>query len=106
MSAMAIRVPVANGSLTDITAHLARDVSAEAVNAAFKAAAEGPMRGILDYSEDELVSADIVGDEHSAIIDAAATMVLKDRVVKVLAWYDNEYGYARRMLELAAYIAW
>jgi glyceraldehyde-3-phosphate dehydrogenase type I len=106
MSAMAIRVPVANGSLTDITAHLTRDASAEAVNAAFKAAAEGPMRGILDYSEDELVSADIVGDEHSAIIDAAATMVLKDRVVKVLAWYDNEYGYARRMLELAAYIAW
>jgi len=106
MSAMAIRVPVANGSLTDITAHLTRDASAEAVNAAFKAAAEGPMLGILDYSEDELVSADIVGDEHSAIIDAAATMVLGDRVVKVLAWYDNEYGYARRMLELAAYIAW
>jgi glyceraldehyde 3-phosphate dehydrogenase/glyceraldehyde-3-phosphate dehydrogenase (NAD(P)) len=104
MSAMAIRVPIANGSLTDITAHLTTDVTAEAVNAAFKAAAEGPMQGILDYSVDELVSADIVGDEHSAIIDAAATTVLGDRVVKVLAWYDNEYGYARRLLDLAEYI--
>jgi glyceraldehyde-3-phosphate dehydrogenase type I len=105
MAAMAVRVPVANGSLTDITAHVSKDASVESVNAVFKAAAEGPMRGILGYSEDELVSADIVGDEHSAIIDASSTVVLMNRVVKVLAWYDNEYGYARRLLDLAGYLA-
>ena len=105
MEAIAVRVPVANGSLTDIVAHLGRDATREEVNAAFKAAAGGPMAGILDYSEDELVSADIVGDEHSAIVDAKSTRVLRDRIVKVLAWYDNEYGYARRLLDLAGYIA-
>ncbi len=105
MNAMAVRVPVANGSLTDITAHLTKDASIESVNAAFRAAAEKTMQGILGYSEDELVSADIVGDEHSAIIDGASTLVLMNRVVKVLAWYDNEYGYARRLLDLAGYIA-
>ncbi len=105
MSAMAVRVPIPDGSLTDIVAHVERDVSTEIVNAAYKMAAGGPMKGILEYSEDELVSADIVGDEHSSVIDANATRVLRDRVVKVLAWYDNEYGYARRLLDLADYIA-
>ncbi|MGE5173609.1 MAG: type I glyceraldehyde-3-phosphate dehydrogenase [Betaproteobacteria bacterium] len=105
MSAMAIRVPVPDGSLTDIVAQVKRDVSTELVNAAYKEAAEGAMKGILDYSEDELVSADIVGDEHSGIVDANATKVIRDRVVKVLVWYDNEYGYARRLLDLADYIA-
>jgi len=105
MNAMAIRVPVANGSLTDLTAHLNNDVSIESVNAVFRAAAEGTMQGIVGYSEDELVSSDIVGDEHSAIIDGASTLVMMNRVVKVLAWYDNEYGYARRLLDLAGYIA-
>jgi glyceraldehyde 3-phosphate dehydrogenase/glyceraldehyde-3-phosphate dehydrogenase (NAD(P)) len=105
ITAIAVRVPVANGSLTDIVAHLRTDVTPAAVNAAFKAAAHGAMAGILDYSEDELVSADIVGDEHSAIIDASSTKVLMDRVVKVLAWYDNEYGYVRRLLDLTGYIA-
>ncbi len=105
MNAVSVRVPVANGSLTDITAHLHRDVSVEDVNDAFRIAAEGAMQRILGFSEDELVSADIVGDEHSAIIDGASTMVLMKRVVKVLAWYDNEYGYARRLLDLAGYIA-
>ncbi len=105
MSAMAVRVPVPDGSLTDIVAQVKKDVSTEMVNAAFKTAAEGAMKGILDYSEDELVSADIVGDEHSAIVDANATKVLMDRVVKVLVWYDNEYGYSRRLLDLADYIS-
>jgi glyceraldehyde 3-phosphate dehydrogenase/glyceraldehyde-3-phosphate dehydrogenase (NAD(P)) len=105
MSAMAVRVPVANGSITDIVAHLKKDVTTESVNAAFKKAAEGAMRGILDYSEDELVSADIVGDEHSGIVDANATKVIMNRVAKVLVWYDNEYGYARRLLDLADYIS-
>ncbi len=105
MSAMAVRVPVSDGSLTDIVAHVNRDVTAEMVNAAFKKAAEGAMQGILDYSEDELVSADIVGDEHSGIVDANATKVLRDRVVKALVWYDNEYGYSRRLLDLAEYLA-
>ncbi len=102
---MAVRIPVPDGSLTDITAQLKRDATMESVNAAFKQASEGVLNGILDYSEDELVSADIVGDEHSAVVDANATKVLRDRVVKVLAWYDNEYGYARRLLDLADYIA-
>jgi glyceraldehyde-3-phosphate dehydrogenase type I len=105
MDAIAVRVPVANGSLTDITALLKREVTKETVSEAFRKAAEGAMQGILGYSEDELVSADIVGDEHSAIVDAASTMIVDKRVVKVLAWYDNEYGYARRLLDLANYIA-
>jgi glyceraldehyde 3-phosphate dehydrogenase/glyceraldehyde-3-phosphate dehydrogenase (NAD(P)) len=105
MSAIAVRVPVANGSLTDITAQVRQDVTAEMVNAVFKRAAEGDMKGILGYTEDELVSADIIGDEHSGIVDANATKVLTDRVVKVFVWYDNEYGYARRLLDLADYIA-
>jgi glyceraldehyde-3-phosphate dehydrogenase type I len=105
MSAISVRVPVANGSLTDITAYVKKDVTSEMVNAAFKRAAEGDMSGILGYTEDELVSADIIGDEHSGIVDANATKVLKDRVVKSFVWYDNEYGYARRLLDLADYIA-
>jgi len=105
MNAMAIRVPVANGSLTDLTAHLNTDASIESVNAAFKTAAAGTMQGIVGYSDDELVSADIVGDEHSVIIDGTSTLVIMNRVVKVLGWYDNEYGYARRLLDLAGYIA-
>ncbi len=105
MAAMAVRTPVPDGSLTDITAQIKKDATMESVNAVFKKASEGAMSGILDYSEEELVSADIVGDEHSAVVDANATKVLRDRVVKVLAWYDNEYGYARRLLDLADYIA-
>jgi glyceraldehyde-3-phosphate dehydrogenase type I len=105
MDAIAVRVPVANGSLADITALLKQEATKETVNEAFRKAAEGAMQGILGYSEDELVSADIVGDEHSAVVDAASTMIVDKRVVKVLAWYDNEYGYARRLLDLANYIA-
>jgi glyceraldehyde 3-phosphate dehydrogenase/glyceraldehyde-3-phosphate dehydrogenase (NAD(P)) len=105
MSAIAVRVPVANGSLTDITARLTSDATTESVNAVLKKATTGDLKGILDYTEDELVSADIIGDEHSGIVDANATKVLMDRVVKVFVWYDNEYGYARRLLDLAEYIS-
>lgn len=105
ISAIAVRVPLANGSLIDVTAQVNKDVTSEMVNAALKRSAEGDMTGILGYTEDELVSADIIGDEHSAVVDANATKVIMDRVVKVLAWYDNEYGYARRLLDLADYIA-
>jgi glyceraldehyde-3-phosphate dehydrogenase type I len=105
ISAIAVRVPVANGSLTDITAQVNKDVTAEMVNAVFKRFAEKDMKGILGYTEDELVSADIIGDEHSGIVDANATKVIMDRVVKALAWYDNEYGYSRRLLDLADHVA-
>jgi glyceraldehyde-3-phosphate dehydrogenase type I len=105
MSAIGVRVPVANGSLTDITARLEKDVTLEVVNDAFIRAASGDMKGILEYTKDEIVSADIVGDEHSAVVDGNATKVIMDRVVKVFAWYDNEYGYTRRLLDLADYIA-
>jgi len=105
ISAIAVRVPVANGSLIDITARVNRDVTSEMVNAVLKRTAGGGLKGILGYTEDELVSADIIGDEHSAIVDANATRVIQDRVVKLLVWYDNEYGYARRLLDLADYIS-
>jgi len=105
MSAISVRVPVVNGSLTDITAQLEMDVTSAMVNDVFKSAAEGDLKGILGYTEDDLVSADITGDEHSGIVDASATKVIKDRVVKVFSWYDNEYGYTRRLLDLAEYIS-
>ena len=105
MDAMAVRAPVLDGAITDITAHLASDVTEEKINAAFKKAADGELKGILQYSEDELVSIDIIGNSHSSILDAPSTTVIpKDRMAKVLVWYDNEYGYAARMLDLASYL--
>jgi glyceraldehyde 3-phosphate dehydrogenase/glyceraldehyde-3-phosphate dehydrogenase (NAD(P)) len=105
MDAMAVRAPVLDGAITDIVAHLASDVTEEKINAAFKKAADGELRGILQYSEDELVSIDIIGNPHSSILDAPSTTVIpKDRLAKVLVWYDNEYGYAARMLDLASYL--
>ena len=94
-----------DGAVTDIVAHLRKNVSVETVNDTYKKAAEGELKGILGYSEDEIVSADIIGDTHSGIVDAPSTRVIMDRVVKVLVWYDNEYGYARRLLELTDYIS-
>ena len=105
MDATAVRVPVADGSLSDIVTHLKRDVSVKQLNAALREAAAGKLSGILEYNEDEIVSADIIGNTHSGIIDAPSTRVLADRVAKVLVWYDNEYAYARRMLDLASYMA-
>ncbi|MBN1882376.1 MAG: type I glyceraldehyde-3-phosphate dehydrogenase [Deltaproteobacteria bacterium] len=104
MDAIAVRVPVPDGAITDVVAHLKKKVTVEEVNEAFKKASEGAMRGILAFTEDELVSADILSDPHSCTIDASSTMVLMDNVVKVLIWYDNEYGYAGRLLDLAGFI--
>ena len=97
-----IRVPVPNGSLTDLTGTLKRPTSADEINAAFKEAAEGRLKGILQYTEDPIVSADVIGNTHSAIFDANLTAVLgdKNKLVKVVAWYDNEMGYSSRLVEL------
>jgi glyceraldehyde-3-phosphate dehydrogenase type I len=105
MDAIAVRAPIPDGAITDIVAYLKKDVTVETVNTAFKNASEGSLQGILDYSEDEIVSADIIGDTHSGIVDAPSTRVIMNRVVKVLVWYDNEYGYSRRLLELSDYIS-
>jgi glyceraldehyde 3-phosphate dehydrogenase len=104
LNGMSIRVPTPNVSVVDLVAELARDVTVEEINAALKKAAEGPMKGILKYSEEPLVSADFNDDEHSSIVDATLTMVLGGSMVKVLAWYDNEWGYSSRIRDLILYI--
>ncbi len=96
----AIRVPTPDGSLVDLTAELGREVTVEEVNSAMKTAAEGPMKGILAYETDPVVSIDIVGNPASSIFDSLATMVVGDRMVKVLSWYDNEWGYSARCVDL------
>ncbi len=102
---LALRVPVPTGSIVDLVADLNKEVTVEQVNAAFKAAAEGAMKGILEYCTEELVSSDFKGNSHSSIFDAPSTMVLGGNMVKVLAWYDNEWGYSCRLADLAAFIA-
>jgi glyceraldehyde 3-phosphate dehydrogenase len=92
----AFRVPTPTGSLTDLVVELKSSTTVEEVNAAFKEAAEGPMKGILQYSEDPLVLQDIVGNPHSSIFDSGLTMVLEGNMVKVCSWYDNEWGYSNR----------
>jgi glyceraldehyde-3-phosphate dehydrogenase type I len=99
LRALAIRAPIADGAITDIVADLKQRVTVKEVNEAFKAAAEGPMKGILGYSEEELVSADIIGDLHSGIVHALSTIVIQGSMVKVQVWYDNEFGYSRRLLD-------
>ncbi|HKL38898.1 MAG TPA: type I glyceraldehyde-3-phosphate dehydrogenase [Bacteroidales bacterium] len=97
----AVRVPTPTGSLVDFTANLKKEVTIEEVNAAMKKYAEGPMKGILGYTEDPIVSADIVGDPRSSIFDAQSTMVMSGNMVKVVSWYDNEWGYSQRVVDLA-----
>jgi glyceraldehyde 3-phosphate dehydrogenase len=104
LNGMAIRVPTPNVSIVDLVAELGKDVKTEEINDALKKAAQGPMKGILQYSEDPLVSTDLNGNAHSSIIDATQTMVLDGRLVKVLAWYDNEWGYSSRLRDLILYI--
>jgi len=101
MNGMALRVPTADVSIVDLTAILGQEVTAEDINAAMKKAAEGPMKGIMDYTEDPIVSSDVLHTTCSAIFDAQATMVMgsKSNFVKVLAWYDNEWGFSNRMVE-------
>jgi len=102
---LAFRVPVASVSIVDFVADLERGVSVEQVNRAFQAAAQGPLAGILEYCEEPLVSLDFKGNPASSIVDALGTMVIGDNMVKVLAWYDNEWGYSCRLADLATYIA-
>jgi glyceraldehyde 3-phosphate dehydrogenase len=102
---MAFRVPVVTVSVLDFVANVGREVTEEQVNQAFKAAAEGPLAGILEYCEEPLVSMDFKGNPASSIVDALSTMVIGGSMVKVLAWYDNEWGYSCRLGDLAAYIA-
>jgi glyceraldehyde 3-phosphate dehydrogenase len=104
LDGMAVRVPTPTGSVTDLTAVLKREATAEEVNAALKAAAQGPMKGILQYCEDPIVSVDIVGNTHSCILDADLTKC-SGTLVKVFGWYDNEAGYATRVVDLAERIA-
>ena len=98
----ALRVPVADGSVVDLTAELKKSVTVEEINKAMKAAAEGALKGILEYTEDPIVSCDIIGNPASSIFDAQSTMVLEGNLVKVVAWYDNEWGYSCRVADLLA----
>ena len=102
LNGFSMRAPVPTGSVVDLVATLSKPADPDAVNAALKAAAEGPLKGILDYTEDPIVSTDIVGDPHSSIFDAGCTMAIGDgSMVKAVAWYDNEWGYSNRCVELA-----
>ncbi|OBW57518.1 glyceraldehyde-3-phosphate dehydrogenase [Bacillus cereus] len=101
---MALRVPTPNVSLVDLVVDVKRDVTVEAINDAFKTVANGALKGIVEFSEEPLVSIDFNTNKHSAIIDGLSTMVMGDRKVKVLAWYDNEWGYSRRVVDLVTLV--
>jgi len=105
LDGMAMRVPVPDGSTVDLVVELDRDVTVDEVNAAMKAAATGPMAGIMEYVDDPIVSTDIIGNPHSSIFDASATQVLGGNLVKVMSWYDNEWGYSNRVVDLAERLA-
>lgn len=101
LDGMAIRVPTPNASLVDLTVNLGKETSAEEINAALKEAANGPLKGILEFSDKPLVSIDYVGNSHSSIVDGLSTAVMEGKTAKVLAWYDNEWGYSNRVVDLA-----
>lgn len=105
LDGLAIRVPTANVSIVDLTALVEKDADEKSVNAAMKAAAEGPLKGILAYSEAPLVSIDLNGNPHSSIFDAPLTKVSGKRLVKIFSWYDNEWGYSNRLADIAAFVA-
>lgn len=105
LTGYALRVPVPDGSITDLTSLLKRDVTKEEVNAAMKAAADGPLKGILEYATDPLVSSDIIGNPHSSIFMADWTLVLGGNMIKTISWYDNEWGYSTRTAELITKLA-
>jgi glyceraldehyde-3-phosphate dehydrogenase type I len=102
---MAFRVPVEDGSVVDLTAKLARGVTVDQVNSALEDAAEDRMKGVLRVTDEALVSRDIIGDPHSSIVDSQSTMVLGGDVVKVVSWYDNEWGYSARLVDFAKFMA-
>ncbi|RMH65982.1 MAG: type I glyceraldehyde-3-phosphate dehydrogenase [Calditrichaeota bacterium] len=105
LDGMAIRVPVSDGSLVDLVAELERDVTVEEINAAMKEAAEGDLKGIMEYCEDPIVSRDIIDNPHSSIFDSLATSVMEGNMVKVLSWYDNEWGYSNRTVDMLKKLA-
>lgn len=100
LDGFAMRVPTPDGSVVDLVAELKKNTSKEEINAAMKSAAEGALKGILEYTEDPLVSTDIIGNPHSSIFDSLSTMVMEDNLVKVVSWYDNEWGYSNRVVDL------
>ncbi|ASN04766.1 type I glyceraldehyde-3-phosphate dehydrogenase [Virgibacillus necropolis] len=104
LNGMAVRVPTPDGSLVDLVAELDKNVTAEDVNKAFKEAAEGNLKRVVGYTEEPIVSSDIVGNTYSSYFDALSTMVLEDNMVKVVSWYDNEMAYSARCVDLAVYI--
>jgi glyceraldehyde 3-phosphate dehydrogenase len=105
INGLAYRVPVPDGSLVDFVAELKKDATSETINNAFKAAAKGSLGHVLEYSEEPLVSVDIIGNSHSCIIDGLSTMVLDGRMTKVLAWYDNEWGYSNRLVDMVGILS-
>ena len=105
LDGFAMRVPTPDGSVVDLTAEMSRNVTKEEINAAIKEAAEGPMKGILQYTEDPIVSIDIIDNTHSSIFDSLLTQVMDGNMVKVISWYDNEKGYSTRVGDLAAKLA-
>ncbi len=105
MTAMALRVPTADVAITEIVANLGKDVTAQEVNDALAQAANGAMKGILDVTYDEVVSSDMIGNPHSSIVDALSTDVVAGNMVKIMTWYDNEFGYASRLFDLARLVA-
>ena len=102
LRALAIRAPIPDGAITDIVADLKKAVTVEDLNGALQAASEGPMKGILGYTEEELVSADIIDDPHSGIAHALSTIIVQESMIKIQVWYDNEFGYSRRLLDTIA----
>jgi glyceraldehyde-3-phosphate dehydrogenase type I len=105
LRALAIRAPIPDGAITDIVAILKKSATAEQVNATLETAAGGPLKGILGYTEEDLVSADIIGDTHSGIVHALSTQVVQGSMVKVQVWYDNEFGYSKRLLDVIERLA-
>ena len=104
LTGMALRVPNPDVSVVDLTCRLEKSATYEEIKAAFREASEGSLKGILAYTEDEVVSSDFIGDCHSSIFDAKAGIALNDNFVKLISWYDNEYGYSHRVIDLAIYV--
>ncbi|KAF4554014.1 Glyceraldehyde-3-phosphate dehydrogenase [Elsinoe fawcettii] len=105
LTGMSMRVPTANVSVVDLTARLEKGASYDDIKATIKAASEGELKGVLGYTEDEIVSTDLIGDTHSSVFDAKAGISLNQNFVKLVSWYDNEWGYSRRVIDLISYIA-
>ena len=105
LDGVAMRVPIPDGSTVDLVAEMQTDVHVEEVNEVVRKAAEGPLKGILEYSTEPLVSSDIIGNPHSSIFDAGLTQVTGSRLLRVVAWYDNEWGYSNRVVDLAQRIS-